>query len=1314
MSVSWDAIDQRTRQKQENDRALKDFLLVQQAESKNRKLAEKRNDMAEYQKSSSLIGANNDMVTINHSSNLLIQLNSHHFLQRNAYPPQDRSFYPPTNNPYATQPLQQPTMFSSPYPPASNLTVAQMQTPRLNAYGTNLLTQQQQPKDMQYTTSSVIPTTSKFNTTFKPPEPQPQPQQQQQYFQSDTPSFQAASAITDDFVAKLRFTEEQLQNERRSRGWLEAEVQVGKSQIATLTAKVEKLTEMVSAESVTMKEVARQADQADRKATQLTQEMGMKLEKGQLKLHTIVSDLVARQKTLEYHDSEEGDKQRLLADEINALRYKVESFSLMASEVGSEVRSKAKDLEHEQQRSADALRVIRDHDHALDSLHHAVGASADALAKKMDMALLELRQRVDAEARARFQFEGGMRDLYAEMRKVLSAQDRDATDRIESARLQASVAFDRERMDRERTLALVMDDLRAMDKSVKDALSATSDKIGSQLMAVDDTVSQEKINRAKFEAQIKTEVEDGFKIIQQAVLKKFEEMQHMQTDMRQSVGSAIKALKESVSLVERTSDQKLSSIEEVLRAEIRSRMETDRVITDIRSEQESTSVNIERRAMSAIAEAVEESRESAVRLEDELKKTTEQLIASKTRSIDDLETQMELLRKRIVESDTETTAKIRLAHVAVDQMGRSAQASLEAFESRVDVKFSTELLNVDELSSKLKQAETNAELMKQELEEKLNFRALQNESTMSAFKEELELRLTKTDAADLEARLDASLSAVKGIIAGAQVQVMNLRDDLELKCAKKELEETESRFKALNTAVNTRISEIDETIIGLKEDVSDKTTRKELEDHESNLKTAILNLQLKDVSLDEAFEALKTEVSEKATKKSLADQDDRMKNMSLETETKLLEWEESLRSVQENVSLRATSLELEDSEKRVSEIVFSLQDKIGDVSTAIAEAKTEISQTMHDDVEEMVASINGALDSVQARTDKIENSVETMKLRVSESENSSRSRIQMFTSTVETLVSENSLTISKTKDIFTQQVKELHEKLEGFPKEIRALEVQIEDFKKRWTDQSRAETERVEKSVADVRESLARKADELTIEQLHSDLVKSIQKISAQQDVEAASLEQTKLSLHETEETIRERLREFRATLEKGAEDQASTVRLWRETYSKRIEELDSRTSSIPKALDQMWGELRKLKFDIEERVRSDIAHLEKELNATKAETSTKVNNKGLDAAVSISVSPLNSRLDRLGIEISDLRILTSKLQGEVGGRMYGGGGGYNDYTSSNPSGVNIHKPTFFDQRGKDPNLERIVDLAENRAQRPASGGAESQADKEY
>ncbi|KAJ3067497.1 hypothetical protein HDU98_009284 [Podochytrium sp. JEL0797] len=1193
MSFSWDAIEQRTRQKQESDRALKDYLLQQQAETKHRKQAEKQNDIAEYQRNTGgYVGA----ITAN-------------------------------------------------------------------------------LKDQLYTT-----------TTAQISEIQPY------------------SAIeSSDFMAKLRYTETELQQERRQTRHLETELHHSKNAIATLTARVEKLSEQCGNEMQGLKEVTRQAHEAERRAVQQTQELSAKFEKGHMKLHSLVNDLVSRQKSMLEHENDENERVKRVQEELNSLRYKLESYTLQTVEVGNEVRAKQRDWEYEQQRGADTLRVVKDHDHALTTLHQTIDASSDSISKKLEMSLLDIRQRVDGESRARFQFESGMRELFNEVKKCVGTQERDMNDRIEGARQQAGVAFDRERMDRERGFALVMDEVRGMDKMVKEIVTVAMEKLGSQVNSVSDTVMQERVARGKFETQVKTEVEEGFRLIQQAVLKKFEEIQTIQADMRHSVGSAVKALKESVVLVERTTDQKLGSIEEVLRAEIRSRMETDNLLGDLKKELESSSLATERRAMTAISEAIEESRESSLKLEEELKRTAEQLIAAKTRSIDDLENQMELLRKRIIESDSETTSKIRMAHIAADQVGRAAQISLEVLEARIDSKFSSEHHSLDDLTGKLKLLQDETEFLKTDMEDKLNFRSLQTESTMAAFKEELEMRVSKTDVSDLETKLSANLSSLRTNLSTISQTIQQTRDDLELKPSKKDLEDAETRFKAHQSSLHLRIGEMDQSILNLKEETSDKPSRKDLEEHESGLKTAILNLELKQLSTTESLEGFTLELQEKANKKSIQDQDDRIKNYMMEFETKGMEQEENLRSMKDAIQLRVTKEELEETDKKLTDLVFGMQDRIGEISASVSEAKTEISQSMHDDVEEMVSSINGALDAVQSRADKIDNSVEGMKLRISESENSSRSRIQLFTTTVEALIAENSITIDKNRELCSQQVKEVSEKVDLLPKQMHATEVQLDDLKKRYTENTRIEAERIDSAFSDMREILTQKVSQSALEQLHGDLTKTMHRLTSQQEIESMAIESMRLKVTDAESFSRDTMREFRATLEKSSDEQASAIRSWRDSYSKRFEELDGRTASIPKMLDQTWAELRKLRFDVDERIRNELSHLEKEINTTKGEVATKVSSRNLDSAVSITVGPFNSRLDRLNHDIDDLRALTARLQGEISGKLYSGYGEYSG--GGGPSGVNYHKPQLFVNRERspaaDPQLEKIVDLAESK--RPGS-----------
>ncbi|KAJ3126581.1 hypothetical protein HK100_010190, partial [Physocladia obscura] len=1269
MSFSWDAVDQRTRQKMENDRALKDFLLLQQAETKSRKLAEKQNDIAEYQRN--IVGPSITVGTRNGVNQQQQQRRSTTNDLRLLYTPspfQQLQALPPAAGPRLNNPLQ---TGSADKEQATSILGPKNVSPNDYSYTGS--------HDGDYTKrsrrhSDTYDTLSHYHHHHEPP------------FENT------------DISGQLRVTIDQLHNERRARTWLETEVQSGKAQLAQLSARVEKLSEIIAHERTTTTEAARAADQAEHRASAAAQELTARFERAQAKIHSLVAEMATRQKSLEYHDSEESERHRVLADEVNTLRYKLESFGLATAEVGNEVRAKARDLEYEQQRGADTMRVIKDHDHALETLHHTIDASSDSLSKKFEITLVEIRQRVDSEARGRFQFESGMRELYADMRKVLSTQERETTDRIESARQQASVAFDRERLERERNIGLVMDEVRNSEKIVKDALTLATDKMSSQIMSIDDVVGQERVLRVKFENQVKLNIEEGFKLIQTTVMKRFEEMQLIQADLRHSVGSAVKALKESVTLVERTNDQKIGAIEEVLKAEIRSRMETDRQVSETKKEMEVVSTAIEKRAMAAIVQAIEESRENNSKLQDDLKKTAEQLISAKTRSIDDLENQVELLRKRLIESDTETTAKIRLAHLSAEQVGRTAQASLDVVELRMEAKFSAEQKNFDEVTEKLKVVAEHSGKIKIEIEEKTNFRSLQVESAMAAFKEELEMRLSKTDAVDLETKLVASIASVKSSIGLVHQTIQILRDEIEQRASKRDLDDSETRFKINLTSLGSRISEIDENFFEIKDEISSKTSRKEFEDHNSNLKSVILNLELKEVGFDELLDKIQNELSEKASKKNIEDQDDRFKNFIMEQESNSMNLEENFRSLKDLVGLRATKLEIEDLEKKLSEQIFSIQDRVGEVSASVSEAKTEISQTMHDDVEEMVASINSALDSVQARTDKIDNCVEGMKLRISEAENSSRSRIQMFTNTIETLISESSITGGKAKEIMAQQIKELAQKIDNLPKQISEYEFQSEEFKKRIVDLANSEEDRINILFAEIRENLAAKVNETTLEKVQSDLTKGLQKLIAQQEIETMNVEQVKIKVNDLETFNREKMREFKMTLEKNTDDQASAIRSWRDSYGKRFEELDARTGSIPKILDQTWGEIRKIKFDIDERLRNDLSHLEKELNVTRSELASKVSNRSLDAAVSISVGPFNSRLDRLNRDIDELRSMTARLQGDVNGKICSG---YSDFLSSSNTGVvNVHKPVTFapireTKINSDPKLERIADMAE-------------------
>lgn len=143
----------------------------------------------------------------------------------------------------------------------------------------------------------------------------------------------------DDILVKLRFTEEQLIQERRSRSWLESELQNGKSMVATLTAKIESLSDTLRIESATIKELQRQIESTNRNTKDGSMELAAKFEKDQLRLHQMMSDIAAKQRNMEKNNEEADSRHRGHMEELNNLRYRLESFALKANEATTEVRA---------------------------------------------------------------------------------------------------------------------------------------------------------------------------------------------------------------------------------------------------------------------------------------------------------------------------------------------------------------------------------------------------------------------------------------------------------------------------------------------------------------------------------------------------------------------------------------------------------------------------------------------------------------------------------------------------------------------------------------------------------------------------------------------------------------------------------------------------------------------------------------------------------------------------------------------------------------------------------------------------------------
>ena len=1047
-----------------------------------------------------------------------------------------------------------------------------------------------------------------------------------------TPAGQAMVS-QDDILTKLRFTEEQLIQERRSRSWLESELQSGKTVISTLTAKVDKLTEHMNIESLTMKEIQRQLESTARNASIGNQELNSKIERDQIKLHQSIADISARQRHIENASIEDETRNRQLLEELNNLRYRLESFSLTANEATAEVRATAHELDIEQQRGAENFRAIKDQEHAISVLHNAVESKSDAVKRAVDVALQDIRQKFDNEARSRTTFEQNFKELYSEIRKIIQSQERNLSDRIDAARQSSMQSLERERQEREKSLTIIVEQMRAWEKAVKDTEVQILHKVTEKFNQMEVSLSEEHNLRTKFESGLRSDVEEGFRLMQQASSKRAIELNDSQNELKHRVGNAVRTLQESILLVEKTGETKFGNIEEVVRAEIKSRMETDRNLESSTANFEVQLENIERKILDKINEITDTLNDQDSRIVEELSKTSDQLTESKQRSVADLENKLSLINTRFKEDEQENKEALKSIIVHLEQIQRDYQDAINISEQRTDDKIVEIRREEDVLRAKVSDAESMVQDVKINIEEKMNLRTVQMDQTMEAFKQELRSKFSNKDGEDLETRLKASITSIYTSVSHLVQSISVVKDDLESRVTKKEMDEIEGKLKNLIAVAQEKIVLINEEITLSKEDIATKSTKVEMVEMEDRLKAINLQLQIKDSQLEDLINGIKEEIADRVLKTQMQEMDQRFRLHLNNLESKNAELDKLSVETKEEIKLLSTKQESAEAKAMIEKIVQTLKD---DLHAKIEKDKVEhhkLSQETQDQWNLMMSKLTAELVTTTAKTDSLSNTLEGVKLKITDNDTTIRLKMKETAQTQESILNDHLLLFEKIRQDTNDQIKELSEKVEDIPRSLQYNEMQQSEFKRYISEQLIKEQENTSRLLTSIRDNVSSKVNENEFEQLQTEVSTSMQRIHAQIDIEKMSVEQLRDRILEIENQGRARLQEIRSYNEKGIKEQSSAVRQWRESAFKKFEDLEARMNAYPKIIESTAAEVKKIRFELNEKMGLEMVKLEKDVQTLKNDIQSKVSSKLMYESIVSALSPLEVRIERLNNE---------------------------------------------------------------------------------
>lgn len=1010
----------------------------------------------------------------------------------------------------------------------------------------------------------------------------------------------SSSSNNEDILSKLRFTEEQLIQERRSRSWLESEIQSGKNLVATLTAKVEKLNDSFTVESLTVRELQRQLDMSSTVAKEGTKDLSSKLEKDNLKLQQMFSEVAARQRHYEKNTEDYEIKNRALMEELNQMRYKVESFALKASETNNEVKAATHELDIEHQRSSEAFRVLQDQGHAIEVLHNNVETKSETIKRTVDMTVYETRQRLDAESRNRSLFEQNTKDFISEQRKVMMSQERALAERIDSTRRGILQIVDLEKQDREKSVAVAIEQIRNWEKTMKESEAQLMSRIMQHYTSLESGMTEERTLRTKFEIAIRADVEDAFRMLKDLIAQKSTETMDSHMDLKQKVVNAVKVLQDSMTLTEKTLQARVSTIEEVLRAEIKSRMDAESKVEAAFADNMQVVSSLEGNIMGQVDLIAQELRESDASVLKELGDTKEQLSASKSRSIVDLETQIKQVHQRIKEDEKEAMEKSKMLQTHLQKLSADYQAAIENAVEQLNVRIVAAKVDTEELRVLIRGTNDTVQANKTAIEEKVSMRAVQLDQALEAFKEDLRLKMAIVDGESMEANLKSMLAGLSSSVSEMGKTLTDTKDSIETRATKNDLDDTEAKLKLSISTVAEKTSEMSEALNATKEQFALYSLIPDVDQIKANLKASISQLEARDMQIEELLISQRSELSERVLKSQVNETEDRLRKLLNELETGQSQLQESIDLLKGDFGNKISMNSLKDLEKK---LVTEIDAATSQIRFNIEEIKSQHRETKLK-LKESIDGINSQLANTTVKAEGAMNGVETIKSKLNETDTNIKTKLKEAMHAHEAVMTDQLLLLETIKEATQEQLYELASKIEDIPNTLRYSELQYSDFRRQITESTLKEQQKFSTLLGELQDLISKKVSSEDFESLQSDIKSNYQRVASQLDIERVIIEQLKERIHEVEGQARERIKEILTVQERGLGDQENSSKVWRDAAFKRLEELDTRLKHYPKLFETTFGDIKQIRTDVDSKVNHDLHNLEKEIKSLKSDVS--------------------------------------------------------------------------------------------------------------
>ncbi|KAJ3261329.1 hypothetical protein HK103_005937 [Boothiomyces macroporosus] len=1021
--------------------------------------------------------------------------------------------------------------------------------------------------------------------------------------------------MPEEISTKLQFSENQILQERRARAVVENELQSGKYLIATLSAKVDSLQESIRNENANRLEITKHFSQRDQEAREALARLTQKLEMESQKVQRLVSELAASKQRESIVGTEQDGQIKALNDKINILTSKLETYAQKTNEVGNSLNFQSRELSMEARKQSDSLKSIKMHENALNALSEAVGTTSEALSKKMQVAANELFQKIEQEARARRLLEESIHHDTQEYRRMI---ERQFVDRVDSLQHATSSQIDSDRQEFEKIANALQTKLLRLESTTFDGQEQLAQLISQRLQLLDTQLQDLEHSNKKLETRMVTFVSELSHQFEAGLIQSEEKNEKRYKDVNKNVVAVQKIVHESILLSEKTLLDKIKSLEDVLRAEIKSRMDTDSKLGELSSLCEAKFSGIQTQ-IESIQAGMEEHKQENAKILNLIKSTALQLSKSQDRWTSTLETEISGVKNQVSKNKV----------ILENQMNGTRQELLENLHQIAKV-------NQEENLKTFKGLET--------LVQSNSDQVISLTQDLSTLKEDTQ------KAANVQlAHLDATFEALKVDLAG--------------KCTINEFQEKSGE---LNAAVNDVKNQAKQDLDKLEERIGKFVSAEDLEDTKLLLSNLTVRVDSSEKLISDTKLSLSTQLEKNKLEISQVSQEfekkafTRINELVEKIDSTNMRLSELDQNILENESKKNVLLvEVASTEKQLQKDVKKIEQEVAQCSAQNAELLEKIAEQhrtiskSRNELEAYIIDENVKNKDAVTQCQKHINSVGETTKRLTELLNETNTKLS------KSLIDMAAVSREYADEVVGAKEKEILEIIDSTKKEQEKITATVEANSKAiliLNNQTETENKGMETINAEL-DGLRNKVEEhdLWMEQVKfiansnnsvQDLDTKVKKITMQIESNSSEVDRLRKTVHSQEQLLESKLAESANQMTIVNLELQTKSKMFNDLQSQLKDKIDNRQKECHKSNEQIAAEIKNLKNELS-KVMVENAKLQTEMAGVKEETDAKVNHQNIEnliSPISVKLDKLTRQMDHIDSEIQESKPRSAKL----------------------------------------------------------------------